>query len=85
MTNVAMADLPAAHASVLGGQQPKLSYKGGDKMVILPQNVPVVTCKPANDAMLTLGNKVLVNAQGRSCTPTAPRVIAGCNGFTLPM
>ena len=85
MTNATVADLAAAPASVRGGQQLKLSYKGGEKTVIVPRDTPVVTFKPATDALLVPGAKVLVNAQERSGTPTALRVIAGRNGFTPPM
>lgn len=85
MTNATVADLSAAPSSVRGGQQLKLRYKGGEKTVIVPPNVPVVTFKPGNDALLAPGAKVLVNAQERNGTPTALRVIAGRNGFTPPM
>jgi hypothetical protein len=85
MTNATVADLAAAPASVRGGQQLKLSYKGGEKTVIVPPNVPVVTFKAATDALLMPGAQVLVNAQERNGTPTALRVIAGRNGFTPPM
>ncbi|RYF54384.1 MAG: hypothetical protein EOO27_23840 [Comamonadaceae bacterium] len=85
MTNATVADLAAAPSSVRGGQQLKLSYKGGEKTVIVPPNVPVVTFKPGTDALLVPGAKVLVNAQERNGTPTALRVIAGRNGFTPPM
>ena len=85
MTNATVADLAAAPSAGKGGQQLKLSYKGGEKTVIVPPNVPVVTFKPATDALLVPGAQVLVNAQERNGTPTALRVIAGRNGFTPPM
>jgi hypothetical protein len=85
MTNATVADLAASPSSARGGQQLKLSYKGGEKVVIVPANVPVVTFKPGSDALLTPGAKVLVNAQERNGTPTAMRVIAGRHGFTPPM
>jgi len=85
MTNATVADLAAAPSAGKGGQQLKLSYKGGEKTVIVPPHVPVVTFKPATDALLTPGTQVLVNAQERNGTPTALRVIAGRNGFTPPM
>jgi len=85
MTNATVADLAAAPSAGKGGQQLKLSYKGGEKTVIVPPNVPVVTFKPATDALLVPGTQVLVNAQERNGTPTALRVIAGRNGFTPPM
>ena len=85
MTNATVADLAAAPSAGKGGQQLKLSYKGGEKTVIVPPNVPVVTFKPATDALLVPGAQVLVNAQERNGTPTALRVIAGRTGFTPPM
>lgn len=85
MTNATVADLAAAPKNVRGGQQLKLSYKGGEKTLIVPPNVPVVTFKPATDALLVPGANVLINAQERNGTPTALRVLAGRNGFTPPM
>ncbi|MDB5828738.1 MAG: hypothetical protein JWQ73_2958 [Variovorax sp.] len=85
MTNATVADLAAAPKNVRGGQQLKLSYKGGEKTLIVPPNVPVVTFRPGTDALLVPGAKVLINAQERNGTPTALRVLAGRNGFTPPM
>ena len=85
MTNATVADLAAAPASVRGGQQLRLAYKGGEKTVIVPRDVPVVTFRPATDALLVPGARVLVNAQERNGTPTAVRVLAGRNGFAPPM
>ncbi|MDB5878818.1 MAG: hypothetical protein JWQ41_2232 [Variovorax sp.] len=85
MTNATVADIAAAPAAVRGGQQMRLSYKGGEKVVIVPADVPVVTFRPGNEALLAPGAKVLVNAQERNGVPTAMRVLAGKNGFTPPM
>ncbi len=85
MTNATVADLAAAPASGRGGQQLRLAYKGGEKTVIVPRDVPVVTFRPATDALLTPGARVLVNAQERNGQPTAVRVLAGRNGFVPPM
>ena len=85
MTNATVADLAAAPSSVPGGQQLRLTYKGGEKTVIVPRGTPVVTFRPGTDALLVPGAKVLVNAQERNGTPTAVRVLAGRNGFTPPM
>jgi hypothetical protein len=85
MTNATVADLAAAPASVRGGQQLRLAYKGGEKTVIVPRDVPVVTFRPGTDALLVPGARVLVNAQERNGTPTAVRVLAGRNGFVPPM
>jgi hypothetical protein len=42
------------------GRELKLSYKGGSKMVTVPENAPVVTFVPATRADLTAGKKVFV-------------------------
>jgi hypothetical protein len=85
MTNATVADLAAAPSSTRGAQQLRLSYKGGEKTVIVPRGTPVVTFRPGTDALLVPGAKVLVNAQERNGTPTAVRALAGRNGFTPPM
>jgi hypothetical protein len=85
MTNATVADLAAAPKSVRGGQQLRLTYKGGEKIVVVPPNVPVVTFRPGTEALLVPGAKVLVNAQEKNGTPTALRVTAGRNGFAPPM
>ncbi|MDQ0589146.1 hypothetical protein [Variovorax paradoxus] len=85
MTNATVADLAAAPKSVRGGQQLRLTYKGGEKTVVVPPDVPVVTFRPGTDSLLVPGAKVLVNAQEKDGVPTALRVTAGRNGFAPPM
>lgn len=85
MTNATVADLGTAPRSVRGGQQLHLTYKGGEKTVIVPPTVPVVTFRPGTDALLVPGAKVMISAQEKNGTPTALRVTAGRNGFAPPM
>ena len=86
MTNATVAELAPAPASVMpGGQELKLTYKGGEKTVIVPPDVPIVSFKPADDLLLVPGAKVLVTAQDKNGTPTALRVLTGRNGFAPPM
>ena len=88
MTNATVADLVAAPASVPGGQVLRLKYKDGEKIVIVPPNVPVVSFKPGKDdekALLVPGAKVMITAQEKDGKPTALRVIVGRNGFVPPM
>lgn len=85
MTNATVADLAAAPKSVRGGQQLRLTYKGGEKTVVVPPDAPVVTFRPGTDALLVPGAKVMINAQEKNGTPTALRVTAGRNGFSPPM
>lgn len=85
MTNATVADLAAAPSNVPGGQRLRLTYKGGEKTLIVPAGTPVVSFRPGNDELLVPGAKVLVNAQERNGTPTALRVMAGRNGYAPPM
>lgn len=88
MTNATVADLAAAPSAVPGGQQLRLKYKDGEKTVIVPPNVPVVSFKPGKSdeqALLVPGARVMVTAQEKDGKPTALRLIVGRNGFAPPM
>lgn len=88
MTNATVADLAEAPSAVPGGQKLTLKYKDGEKTVIVPPGVPVVSFKPAKadeQALIVPGAKVLVTAQEVGGKPTAIRVIVGRNGFAPPM
>jgi hypothetical protein len=88
MTNATVADLAAAPASVPGGQKLRLTYPGGEKIVIVPPDVPVVTFKPGKGdfkVLMVPGAKVLITAQEKEGKPTALRVVVGRNGFAPPM
>ena len=88
MTNATVADLAAAPSSVPGGQKLTLKYKDGEKTVLVPAGVPVVSFKPAkaDEAVLLVpGAKVMVTAQEKDGKPTALRIIVGRNGFAPPM
>lgn len=88
MTNATVADLMAAPAAVAGGQQLKLKYKDGEKTVLVPPNVPVVSFKPGKSdeqVLIVPGAKVMVTAQEKDGKPTALRVIVGRDGFAPPM
>jgi hypothetical protein len=41
------------------GRELKLSYKGGNETVTVPESVPVLTFAPATQADLTKGKKVI--------------------------
>ena len=81
MTNATVADL----ASVPNGNSLKLKYKDGEKTIIVPPNVPIVTFGAPDASLLVAGARVLVTAQMRDGKPTALRVVAGRNGFAPPM
>jgi hypothetical protein len=81
MTNATVAEMAASAT----GRTIKLKYKDGEKTLLIPPNVPVVTYKPADRSLLVVGAKVIVTAELRDGKPTALRVQAGRNGFTPPM
>lgn len=68
------------------GQSLTVKYKGGEKTVIVPPNVPVVTFEPGDRAELTPGAHVIVFAQTSADGGlTSERVAVGKNGLTPPM
>jgi hypothetical protein len=67
------------------GRMVTLHYKDGEKTILIPDGVPVVTLKPGDRSLLVPGAKVMVTAQVRNGQPTALRITAGRNGFQPPM
>ena len=62
-----------------------LRYKDGEKVIRVPNGVPIVTMKPADRSLLVAGAKVIVTEQVVNGQPTAARVLVGRNGFEPPM
>ena len=81
MTNGTVGSLVAAK-----GRTITITYKGGDKRVVVPDDVPIVTYEPANREALTVGASVLVNgSRAADGTVTATSVSVGKNGLVPPM
>lgn len=88
MTNATVEGVAAAPSAVPGGQVLTLRYPGGQKQIVVPADVPVVSFKPGNadaKALLVPGAQMLVTAQVKDGAPTALRVNVGRNGFKPPM
>ena len=81
MTNATVAELAAQPQ----GRTLKLRYKDGEKTVIVPDGVPIVTFAPGDASLLVPGAKVIVTATQRDGKPVALRTSAGRNGFAPPM
>ena len=81
MTNATVAEL----ATTPKGRSMRLRYKDGEKTIVVPDNVPIVTFKPGDKSLLVTGAKVVVFAQVRDGKPTALRALAGRDGFAPPM
>jgi hypothetical protein len=81
MTNATVAQVVATPQ----GRSMTLKYKDGEKTVVVPEGVPIVTFKPGDRGLLVAGAKVIVFAQVRDGKPTALRALAGRDGFAPPM
>lgn len=88
MTNATVASLAVAPSQLPGGQELLLKYKDGEKRLLVPAGVPIVTLRPAKqeeNVLLIPGAKVMVVAQVKDGQPTAVRVTVGRNGFAPPI
>jgi len=81
MTNAIVDEL----ISVGNSRELHLKYKGGEKIVFVPENVPVVTYKPGSAALLVPGANAIITASERGGRPTASRIVVGRDGFKPPM
>ena len=63
-----------------------LTYQGGEQVVIVPANTPIVMIEPADRTLLTPGAHVVVYATRQADgTLSGERIAIGKNGFTPPM
>jgi hypothetical protein len=69
------------------GQTLTLSYKGGEKKIVVPPETPVVSFVPADKGDLKPGLKIFIAAAKKQADGTlqAPRVNFGKDGLTPPM
>lgn len=81
MTNGSVGDLVAST-----GRTITVNYKGGQKKIVIPDDVPIVNLVPGDRSLLKPGVKVVLQAQkGAGNTLTALSISAGENGVTPPM
>jgi hypothetical protein len=81
MTNATVADL----ARSPDGRTLTLRYKNGEKTVIIPNGVPVVTFRPGDRALIVPGARVFIVAEPKDDQFTVKRLLIGRNGFQPPM
>jgi len=63
-----------------------LKYKDGEKSIVVPEDVPIVTFEPGDKAMLVPGAHILLTATKQpDGSLTAARVAVGKNGLVPPM
>lgn len=72
-------------SSQAGSKRIIVTYKGGEKHILVPSNAPIVTFQPATRAALRKGAKVFIKASESSGKITAQFVAAGKDGVTPPM
>jgi Domain of unknown function (DUF5666) len=81
MTNGTIGSLIASN-----GRTITITYKGGEKRVVVPDDVPIVTYEPADRTALTPGANLLINGtRGPDGTVTARSISVGKNGLVPPM
>jgi hypothetical protein len=83
MTNAAVDNKSAS----VDGDVLTLKYKDGEKKIIVPKGIPIVTYVPGSKDELKPGVKVVVNGASKQADGTyqAATVSAGRNGMTPPM
>lgn len=81
MTNATVTDLARSPQ----GRTLTLRYKDGEKKVVVPDGVPVVTFKPGNPALIVPGAKVFIVTELTGDQYAPRRFLIGRNGFQPPM
>jgi len=82
MTNATVANL----ARSSDGRTLHLKYKDGEKTVIVPDGIPVVTLRAGDRSLIVPGAKVFIVAEpGNDNEFTIKRLMVGRNGFQPPM
>jgi len=81
MTNGTVGDVVASNGRTL-----TLKYKGGEKKIVVPEDVPIVNIEAGDRTLLVVGAKVVVRARKNpDGSLTAVSVSAGKNGVAPPM
>jgi hypothetical protein len=81
MTNATVSGL----SQVPKGRELSLRYKDGEKKVVVPDGVPIVTFKPGDASLIVVGARIFATAMLRDGVPTVSRITVGRNGFAPPM
>lgn len=81
MTNATVTDL----ARSPNGRTLILRYKDGEKTVVVPDGVPIVTFRPGDRSLIVPGAKVFIVADVSDDQFTVRRLLIGRNGLTPPM
>ncbi len=81
MTNGTVGDVVVSRGRTL-----KVSYKGGEKTIVVPPETPIVTYEPGSRFLLTPGAHVIIFAnEAPDGALTATRISVGKDGLVPPM
>lgn len=81
MTNGSVGDLVTSN-----GRTMTVNYKGGQKTIVIPDDVPIVNLVPGDRSLLKPGVKIIVQAQpAADGSLNALSISAGKDGVTPPM
>jgi len=81
MTNGSVGDLVTSN-----GRTITVNYKGGQKKIVIPDDVPIVNLVPGDRSLLKPGVKIVLQAQpAADGSLSALSISAGENGMTPPM
>ncbi|RON49856.1 hypothetical protein BK665_22645 [Pseudomonas frederiksbergensis] len=81
MTNGSVGDLVVSNGRTL-----TVNYKGGQKKILVPEDVPIVNLAPGDRSLLKVGVKIVTSVTpSADGTLTAQSISAGKDGVTPPM
>ena len=81
MTNGSVGDMVASNGRIL-----TLKYKGGEKKILVPEDVPIVNIEVGDRSLLVVGAKIVLRARKNADgSMTALSVSVGKNGIMPPM
>jgi hypothetical protein len=81
MTNANVSQLK----TIGSGRELKLDYKGGSKVVYVPENAPIVTFRPGSSALLVSQANAILTVIEKDGQVTLLRITVGKDGFKPPM
>ncbi|QDQ81506.1 hypothetical protein [Paraburkholderia megapolitana] len=84
--NSSMTNGTVGSVVVSNGRTVTINYKGGEKKVVIPQDVPIVNLEPGDRSLLVPGAHVVLFAHKEADSSLAANFIsAGKNGVVPPM
>ena len=86
MTNGHVTDIAATKVDKVDAHVWTVGYEGGEKKVVVPPGIPVITYMPADVSALTVGAHVIVQAaKNEDGSYKASSIGVGKDGITPPM